>query len=336
MDRINAYIKILITTGMVLCILVICLLLSLSACKKKKSNEPIAEEAPIVTPPPPLDTVPKKDTVFKTFLKFSDFIPSTYKVMSMTYHESSKNLYFYIYKDNTTGYSILQLNTVTKQALIVYSFDDGVWVNNTAVGRRLRISSNGGMYVTGGSSNKVLHRLNGMGNNTTLTLTNMITLPNNGHVNDAATGNSSLYVSGRIGNSPKLVYGDYTLSNPSDFPLTTSAYGTSITVIGNNLISVRSGSFSTIDLRSLPSGTFVRSVAIPAIDNPALVQDASNRVYLLAEDKILRFSSDLLTKEEFKAIKADPYFQFAIAEETDSLKIYEIQNYEVKTMKIKK
>jgi hypothetical protein len=343
MNRINQIIKALSITGIFICITIICLLLSITACKKKKSTEPIVEEplveAPIVLPPS--DTIPKKDTVFKTFAKFSDFIPAGYSVLSMTYHASSKNLYFYIYKNNTTGYSILQLNTDTKQSLIVFSFDDGVWANNTSVGRRIRISSNGGLYVTGGTLNMVVHRLSGMGNNATLTLSTTLLFPqgaNGGSPFDIATGNNNLYVSlnATSNPSPKIVYGDYTLSNPNNFPMTTSLYGTSIVVIGNNLISVRCGNFATLDLRSLPSGTFVRSVAIPAIDNPTLVQDASNRVYLLDEDKILRFSSDLLTKEEFKAIKADSYFQFAIAEETDSLKIFEIENYEVKTMKIKK
>ncbi len=339
MKTIDNIIKVLSITGICICMAMIGLLLSLNACKKKKS-EPIAEEPIIVTPKDtlaPVDTVPKKDTAFKTFMKFDDFIPATYKVMSMTYHEASKNLYFFIYKDNVTGYSIMQLNTVTKQALIAFSFDDGVWANNTGVGRRMRISSNGGLYVMGGPTNKVIHRLTGMGNNATLTLSNTITLPNTGSPFDAATSNNSLYVSARIGNNWKLVYGDYTLSSPSDFALTTSLYGTTICVIGNNLISVRTGNFGTIDLRSLPNGNFVRSVIIPSLDNPTLVQDAYNRVYLLDEDKIIRFSSDLLVKEEFKALKADSYYQFAITQNgPDSLRIYEIQSSAVKTMSIKK
>jgi hypothetical protein len=342
MDKINRYIKLISVTGIVICLLAIGMMLNISSCKKKKSTEPVNEELPIVIPQDTTtlqDTTPKQDTIFKTFMKFSDFIPAGYSVLSMTYHASSKNLYFYIFKVNTTGYSIMQLNTVTKQALIVYTFDDGIWANNPSVGRRIRISDNGGLYISGGSLNKVVHRLSGMGNNTTLTLSTTLLFPsgaNGGNPNDVATANNSLYVSLNTGNFPKIVYGDYGLSSPNNFPMTSSLYGTTIVVIGNNLISVRCGNFSTIDLRTLPNGTFVRSVAIPAINNPTLVKDGSNRVYLLDEDKIIRFSSDLLTKEEFKAIKAEPYYQFAIAEEADVLRIYEIQNYEVKTMTIKK
>src|SRR5688572_1531625 len=103
-------------------------------------------------------TTSANDTTFTTFIKLADLLPANHSFGGMDYHAPTKNLYFFMSQSNVKGYSIMQLNTETKQSLIVFSFNDGQWANsNGSEGRRIRISGNE-LYVMGGATNEDFHR----------------------------------------------------------------------------------------------------------------------------------------------------------------------------------
>ncbi len=283
-----------------------------------------------------------KDTAFTSFIKFSDFVPTGQSLGGMDYHAGSKNLYCYMYKPGSLGYSIVQLNTQTKQALVVFTFNDGKWnSNNGSEGKRIRIFGND-LYVMGGANNTDFHKLTGIGTNT-LVLSKVIKMPSNtgptspywGESYDVAVADK-LYV---MTMRSKITYGNLNdLSSPGSFSLASSSHGASIVYAsqgGSAYLASRNDSYSNIEVRNPVNGNYLRGITVTSGSSTGLVKDSKERIYFLdANNKILRLSPDLLTKEEFPAIGAYTYYQFAIAEEKGNIRLYEISGSEIKTMRI--
>jgi hypothetical protein len=311
--------------------LIFSLTVVLMACKKKSKSE-TSNEPEIVQP-----IVNSEDTAFKTFMKFGDFVPFGYDVRSMTYDATSKNLFFYAKKTTLTGYAILQLNTVTKQAITVFDSNDPNWSNgNGSEGRRIRVVGND-LYVMGGANNSIIHRLSGVSNNG-LTLASAIAIPGGmgGSPYDMTITSSTMYV---INMSSKIIYGNLTLSNAAAYSINNTTHGTSIVTVNNNLVcSNGSTSPAALELRNSSTGTFIRSTPLQAGTYASLEVDLNNRIVLVQPNKIIRFSSDLLSKEEFKAIGGQDNYQIGIGDEGDRTRVYIIastNNIEVQTMTIK-
>lgn len=283
----------------------------------------------------------KADTSFTSFIKLSDFAPTGQSVSSMDYHPGTKNLYFYMHKSGTTGYSVMQLNTGTKQSLIVYSFNDGKWnSNNGSEGRRIRVVGND-LYIMGGANNTDFHRLSGIGNNT-LVLAKVIKMPlyatgtieHWGESYDVAVADK-LYVMTMRG---KITYGNVNdLSGPGSFKLAGSSHGASIVYAskdGNGYLISTGGYDAKIEVRNPVNGNFLRAQTVSANNTSALVKDSKDRIYFIDKNKILRFSADLLTREEFKATNAAGNLQFALVEESNGIRLYEINNPDLTTIKL--
>jgi hypothetical protein len=247
------------------------------------------------------------DTTFRTFMKLSDFVPSGHTLMGMDYHAPTKNLYFFMHKSGAKGYFIMQLNTETKQPLIVSTYNDGKWNNNNgSEGQRVRIFGND-LYVMGGANNTDFHRLTGIGTNT-LTLAKVIKMPPSTGPTSAHWGESydvavadKLYV---ITMRSRITYGHMNdLSSPGSFALSYSSHGASIVYAskeGNAYLLSKGGSDGKIEVRNPVNGNFLRAVTISPSNRTSLVKDSKERVYIVDNDKIIRFSPDLLSREEFK------------------------------------
>ena len=318
-------------TGVLLSILIVTAL-GFTSCKKENGSP-----ATPVTP-----AKPAADTSFTSFIKFSDVLTTGQQLRGMDYHPGTKNLYFYVYKSGITGYSILQLNTETKQALTVFTFNDSKWnSNNGSEGSRIRVSGND-LYVMGGANNTDIHKLTGIGNNS-LTLAKIIkmplysgaTLPFWGESYDVAIADK-LYV---MTMRDKITFGNFTdLSNPGSYPVSYSSHGASIVYAAINgnayLVSKEGANNDILSVRNPLNGSFLRSVTIGPNNRTSLAKDSKERIYTIDNDKILRFTADLLSKESFKATNSLTYYQFALAEENNFIKFYTISSAEINTMKI--
>lgn len=302
------------------------LIAMISSCKKENTSSSAA---------------PGNDTAFTTFIKLTDFVPASHSVDGMDYHAPTKNLYFYMRQSGAKGYFIMQLNTETKQALIVFTFNDGKWANsNGSEGRRIRISGND-LYVMGGATNEDFHRLTGIGNNT-LTLAKVIKMPVYGGPNSAHWGESydvaiadKLYV---MTMRDKITYGNSSdLSSPGSFKLGYTTHGASVLYASkdaNAYLLSTGGNDGKIEVRNPTNGNFLRAVTIGASNRTALVKDSKDRVYILDQHKILRYSPDLLSKEEFEVKNSETFYQFAIAEETNFVCIYQNSSNEIRKIRI--
>ena len=278
------------------------------------------------------------DTTFTPFKKLADFVPANHSVAGMDYHAPTKNLYFYISKSTVKGYSIMQLNTETKQALIVFTFNDGQWSNtNGSEGKRIRIFGNE-LYVMGGATNEHFHRLTGIGNNT-LTLAKVIKMPISssphwGESYDVAVADR-LYV---MTMRDKITYGSKTdLSSPGSFTLAFTTHGASVLYAskdGNGYLLSKGGNDGKIEVRNPVNGNFLRAVTIESDNSTTLAKDSKDRVYIIDNNNVLRYSPDLLTKEEFAIKDANTNYQFAIAEESNFVRIYQNSSGEIKTAKV--
>jgi hypothetical protein len=301
--------------------------ISLFSCKKGGDNGP---------------AVAKEDTTFTTFIKLSDFNPMGSTIGGMAYHPGTQNIYFYSYKSGQKGYSIIQLNSVTKQALIVFTFNDGAWVSdNGSEGQRIRVFGNN-LYVMGGATNENIHRLAGIGSNT-LTLSTVIKMPAYGGPNSAHWGEAydvaeadRLYV---ITMRSKITYGNVAnLSSPGSFALGSSSHGASIVYAssgGNAFLVSKGGDDSKIEVRNPLNGAFLRAVSHTNESRTSLEKDSKERIYHLGAEKVIRYSPDLLTKEEFPARDSRTSKQFTIAENTaGKVTVYINSGDEIKMIKL--
>jgi hypothetical protein len=281
------------------------------------------------------------DTSFTTFMKLDDFVPTGHTVMGMDYHAPTKNLYFFMHKSGVKGYFIMQLNTETKQSLIVFTYNDGKWNNNNgSEGQRVRIFGND-LYVMGGANNTDFHRLTGIGSNT-LTLAKVIKMPSYTGPTSAHWGESydlaiadKLYV---ITMRSRITYGHLNdLSSPGSFGLSSSSHGASIVYAskeGNAYLLSKGGDDGKIEVRNPVNGNFLRAVTITNSNRTSLVKDSKERVYIVDNNKIIRYSPDLLSKEEFKVDKGNLYYQFTLSEEKNLVNIYANIYGELKTIKL--
>jgi hypothetical protein len=306
-------------------LLIFVLPLTLLACKKEKASS----------------GKPLTDTAFASFIKLSDFVPAGQQVSSTDYHPGTKNLYFYAYKSGNTGYSIIQLNTQTKQSLIVYSFNDGKWnSNNGSEGRRIRVVGND-LYVMGGANNTDFHKLTGIGSNT-LSQVKIIKMPPYapgtydywGESYDVAVADK-LYVMTMRG---RITYGNINdLSTPGSYKLSSSSHGASIIYAskgGNGYLISTGGYDGKIEVRNPVNGNFLRAVPVQADNTSSLAKDSKDRIYFIQKNKVFRFSPDLLEKEELKTVGATGFFQFGLAEESDGIRLYEINGADLNTIKL--
>jgi hypothetical protein len=300
---------------------------SFFSCKKDNNNEP---------------TPVNQDTAFSTFIKLTDFVPSGNSVGGMDYDPGTQNIYLYTYKSGAKGYSILQLNTVTKQTLIVFTFNDGIWISsNGSEGQRIRVFGNS-LYVLGGANNENIHRLAGSGSNT-LTLSAVIKMPAYGGPNTAHWGEAydvaeadRLYV---ITMRSKITFGSTgNLSAPGSFALGSSSHGASIVYAssgGNAFLVSKGGDDSRIEVRNPVNGNFLRAVSHTNESRTSLEKDSKERVYHIGADKIFRYSPDLLSKEEFLAKDSRTYNQFTLAENTTGkVTLFINSGSEIKSMKL--
>jgi hypothetical protein len=194
----------------------------------------------------------------------------------------------------------------------------------------------------GGANNTDFHKLSGIGNNT-LTLAKLIKMPLYGGATAEHWGESydvavadKLYVMTMRG---KITYGSINdLSGPGSFKLGSSTHGASIVYAskdGTGYLVSTGGYDGKIEVRNPVNGNFLRAVTINDTKNSSsLAKDGKDRIYFIDVNKVLRYSADLLTKEEFKASNNTTYYQFTLAEEKDGVRLYEISGSEVKTMRI--
>ena len=287
------------------------------------------------------NTGSNSDTAFTSFIKLSDFVPTGHSLDGMDYHAPSKNLYFYMHKSGAKGYFIMQLNTETKQALTVFTFNDSKWSSsNGSEGKRIRIFGND-LYVMGGATNTDFHRLTGMGTNT-LTLAKVIKMPLNsgttyphwGESYDVAVADK-LYV---MTMRSKITFGQLTdLSSPGSFTVSNGSHGSSIVYAskdGNAYLLSKSEYDARIEVRNPLNGNFLRAVTTGASNSTTICKDSKERIYFLDNHKIFRYSPDLLTKEEFIAKGTSTYYQFTIAEESKHICIYQHYYDEIRTIRI--
>lgn len=308
-------------------VVVFALSVSLFSCKKNSDDNA---------------TGGQQDTAFTTFIKYSDFVPAGNTLGGMAYDPPTQNLYFYMYKSATKGYSVLQLNTLTKQALIVFTFNDGTWnSNNGSEGQRIRVFGDH-LYVMGGANNTDFHKLSGIGTNT-LTLSAVIKMPAYGGPNSAHWGESydvaeadRLYV---ITMRSRITYGSLSnLSAPGSFALGSGSHGSSIVYAssgGNAFLISKGGDDSKIEARNPVNGNFLRAVTHTNESRTSLEKDSKERVYHIGADLIIRYTPDLLVKEEFKAKDSRTYSQFAIGENAaGKVTVYINSGSDIKSMKV--
>jgi len=299
----------------------------LISCKKSNDND--------------IET-PKQDTAFTTFIKITDLVPTGASLGGMAYDGGTQNIFFYMHKSGEKGYSILQLNTVTKQTLIVFSFNDGVWVSsNGSEGQRIRVFGNN-LYVMGGANNTDFHRLTGIGTNT-LTLSAVIKMPAYGGPNSAHWGESydvaeadKLYV---ITMRSTITYGNINnLTSPGSFALGSSSHGASVvyaSIGGSAFLISKGGDDGKIEVRNPVNGNFLRAVTHSNDSRTSIEKDSKERVYHIENEKVIRYSPDLLVKEEFPAKNSRTGNQFTIGENTPGKVTLFINSYgEIKTMQL--
>ena len=250
---------------------------------------------------------------------------------SMAFDPSDNSIYFYMkYNSDQTGFQILKYNIATKSLISVYINGDNTWANsNGSEGKRLFIRSNE-LWVPGGATNGKLVQLN-IGNNT-LTLQNIYNVESidfGGETGrnpyDLTEANGHIYV---LSMSDYVFWGNFsgTISDTGYFATGQTSHGSSIIKVSinneDNLL-VKCSDDSKIELRKT-EGTFIRSVAINPSNNSQLVKDSKQRVYLYdaATQKIIRYSADLLVKEEFPALNFNEYYGIALQEDNQKVTLY--------------
>lgn len=274
------------------------------------------------------------DTAFQTFMQLSDFSPGGQMVRGQVYHPASGNLYFYL--PGTAGYSIIQLNTQTKQSVIVYTTANANWsITNGAAGRRLRIDGNA-LYVMGGT-NMLFQRLSGIGNNS-LTLSQTYVMPASpapgwGEPYDIAVADKMYVMTMR----DKITLGSLNnFLNVGSFPVPYTSHDASLIYAskdGTPYLVSRNGGEPKIEVRNPSNGNFIRGVTT-FNSTGCLVKDSKDRIYVIDGRRVLRFSADLLNKEEFKSTNAYGGEQISLAEDGNNVILYVLDNPELRRMRL--
>ena len=270
---------------------------------------------------------------FKQFANLITTIGSK-KVSGIDYSPSTKNLYIGIYPSVGDGFSIIQCNTETKLTTIVYNSPTTAGFGHPD---RLRIFGNSIYAPIRDFGNEKIMKFDGIGTNT-LTLANTITPPPITGLSwkapyDIAIVNKMYLLNFFDGNNVrnKITVGDApNFTNLTNFSVVNylDIDSSLVHATFNNvpyLIICSRGNLMSVYNPS--TGAFIRSVqSPPSITNPqnacALAKDSQGRVYNLTDKKIIRYSADLLSKEEFNIQNGSDVGQFAIAEEADKIIIY--------------
>ena len=284
----------------------------------------------------------------QTFTTFAQGLPSPQsgtnsEYSGIVYSPTTKNLYISYSKVQTNGdnygYSIIQLNTETKQLTTVYN---SPFIANYGSPDNLRIFGNS-IYVPNREyTNGKLYRLDGIGTNS-LTLGNTLSLPQK-RIYDIAIANR-IYI---LDITAKKVFKcDDGFTNVTDFAIDLGIDFNSsmVYVTQNNTPYLIQGSRGGLVSAYNPvTGAFIRSVNVPtgtSIGNSYsgnLEKDSQNRIYCMTKSAIIRYSADLLTREVFEINPANGFEarQFAIAEEANKIRIYYARGTEVSSMTIPK
>jgi hypothetical protein len=136
----------------------------------------------------------------------------------------------------------------------------------------------------------------------------------------------------------KITYGSKTdLSSPGSFALASTTHGASVLYAskdGNGYLLSKGGNDGKIEVRNPVNGNFLRAVTIGISNWTALAKDSKDRVYFIDDNKVLRYTPDLLAKEEFAIKDANTNHQFAIAEESNFVRIYQNLSGEIRTARV--
>ena len=275
----------------IFCIAII-VTLAIGGCKKNSSSE--------VTPSF------KADSVF-TLIKTNAF--PNYNGISSIAIDPAGNKIFYYYPNATDGFSIDMFDITTGSISTIYKhfLQSGLssWLaSNGSEGMRLRYFSNtfdgNKLIVPGGATNNSLVEIRVNADYST-TFLQVYNDPNTSNGLDVrgpydvdliktATFNQFSVVS--MWNS---VYGINTIY--SAFPVSPTSHGSSIVGTPGGKEYIFCGHNQTLELYN--NGVFIRSVMLPSGESQ-LQMDSKNRIYAYNGTSIFRFSSDLLTKEEFR------------------------------------
>ena len=247
--------------------------------------------------PAPITPTVVEVPTFKQLVSLTNIFPND-QVSCLEYSGSTKNIYVLSTSSNTLGFKITQINIDTKQATIVYNSPA---TSAFAAPETMRIFGNS-IYIPQVYGGKI-YRLDGIGTNT-LALGTTITPPATGTTwsgaIDIAIAGKMYAITGNkvtIGDSPSFTnLTDFALSNPPRNGATI-IYSS----INNNafLLTSDGEQNGVITAYNPVTGAFIRSVLALPFGNNCLVKDSQGRIYNYGYDKIVRYSADLLTKEEF-------------------------------------
>lgn len=266
---------------------------------------------------------------------FSAYKGGTYSTTphSMAYDSVNNCIYFYkpLSQSNLTGFEILQYNVGTKSLVSVYINNDATWANsNGSEGMRLFIYNNE-LWVPGGATNNKIARLS-IGNNS-LSLLNTYILSNMDFDNkkgatpyDIAQANGYMYI---VSMNKYVFYASYSTltSGAGNFVTSGTSHGSSIVAVNiANVpyLMVKCGDDNKIELYNT-NGTYVRGVPVNNSNETQLIKDSKQRVYYYdgSAKKFIRYSADLLTKEEFPILNFNTYYYgITLKEEKDRVTIY--------------
>jgi hypothetical protein len=300
------------------------LLLFVSFSCKKSNDTP-------VTPTFKSDTT-MVEVDYKLFSPYKG-TPYSTEPHSMAYDSVNNCIYLYkpLSQATLTGFEILQYNVGTKSLVSVYVNSDATWANsNGSEGMRLFFYNNE-LWVPGGATNDKIARLS-IGNNSlsllgTFIVGNMDFGTKKGdNPYDIAQANGYMYV---ISMNNYVYYASYSslTSGAGNFATSATSHGSSIVAVNIANVPyllVKCGDDDKIELYNT-SGTYVRGVPINNNNGTQLIKDSKQRVYYYdaAVKKIIRYSADLLTKEEFPILNFNTYYYgCTLKEEKDRVTIY--------------
>jgi hypothetical protein len=293
------------------------------SCKKssdKPTNPPFASDTTMV------------EVDYKLFTTYKG-TPYSTEPESMAYDSVNNCIYLYkpLSQSTLTGFEILQYNVGTKSLVSVYVNSDATWANsNGSEGMRLFFYNNE-LWVPGGATNDKIVRLS-IGNNsvTFMNTYNVGTMDfgtkKGDNPYDIAQANGYMYI---VSMNNYVYYASYSslTTGAGNFATSATSHGSSIIAVNiANVpyLMVKCGDDDKLELYST-SGTYVRGVPINNSNATQLVKDSKQRVYFYdaAAKKIIRYSADLLTKEEFPVLNFNTYYYgCTLKEEKDRVTIY--------------
>jgi hypothetical protein len=294
------------------------------SCKKESGN------------PAPVKFASDTTLVEVDYNLFSAYKTGSYDKLprSIAYDSVNNSLYFYKpLNDNgyLTGFEILHYNIATKSLVSEYINNDPNWYNsNGSEGMRLFIFNNE-LWIPGGATNGKVVRL-AIGDNS-LSFLSSYDLENTdfggkkGYTPyDIAESNAIMYF---LSMNDYVFYASYSSLTTEIGNFATSATSHGSSIVSVNLanipyIMVKCGDDSKIELYNT-SGTYIRGVATNSNNSTQLIKDSRQRVYYydLSAKKIIRYSADLLTKEEFPVLNFNSYYYgITLKEEKDRITLY--------------